>query len=405
MHTEQRFNHNVKVFILYGILFEMMNIFHQPYAVKFLERIGGTDLHISMLNSFKGLVMVFAVLPGVFLINRYLNKKRITGQFILMSRMFVLALVVVPWMPDGWRPYVFLFLMTVVNIPNAIYTASYQSFTGELFPLRRSEVIARRNKYTIAVITVFTLITGQILANVPQTEAQRLLIYQAFFLIAFILGLVEYKAFNRFDYRPVDHGQPLQFRGSLKRVFSNQPFRNFALASTVFHFGWQMGWPLFSIYMIKNLGADEWWLAIISIASSLAMFVGHKFWPKLIETYGNERISTITTLGMALTPFLYALSPNLVILTVVSTVTGLFTSGTITVLFADLLDVTPDKDRIIYIGYYNTLTNITLTISPFVGHFFLTHFGIRTALFVTSGFRALGGLAFLMRERKKTRTP
>ena len=104
---------------------------------------------------------------------------------------------------------------------------------------------------------------------------------------------------------------------------------------------------------------------------------------------------------MAITPLLYVISKSLFILAIFSSLSGIFTSGTITVLFSDMLEVIPEKNRIIYVGYYNVLTNITLAISPLVGHFFFENLGIVYALVITTGFRLLGGMAFMIRERSE----
>ena len=45
-----KYKHNLRIFIIFGILFELMNAFYNPYAMKFLERIGGTVFHFSLIN-------------------------------------------------------------------------------------------------------------------------------------------------------------------------------------------------------------------------------------------------------------------------------------------------------------------------------------------------------------------
>ena len=207
--------------------------------------------------------------------------------------------------------------------------------------------------------------------------------------------------FRKLDYIPSESIEPIKFKGSFKTVFKNKRYTKFVLSSTIFHFGWQMGWPLFSIYTIKTLGADEFWLSIITVGSALVMLFSLRIWPRLIERYGNEKIAYICTFGMAITPLLYILSKNLIVLSIFSSLSGVFTSGTITVLFSDMLEVIPSKNRIIYVGYYNVLTNITLAISPLVGHYFYDKMGIVIALLVAMSFRILGGIAFMIRERSE----
>ncbi len=397
------FKHNLKIFISFGILFELMNTLFNPYAIKYLERIGGTDFDISLFTSMKGFIMIFVVLPGVFLLNRVNDKKHITSQVVLVSVWFVLSLVIVPFIPAKLQPFIFILLMTLMTIPSAIYNVAYQDLIGDLFPIKRPEVIAKRSMHTIVYTTLLTLASGFVFKLIPKSNSDVISIYQIFYLSAFFVGMIAYFRFKQFVYTPNTNRQPLAFKGSFKTVFSNKRFTKFVTASTIFHFGWQMGWPLFSIYMIKNLGADEFWLSLISIGSAIAMFMGHKIWPKMIAKYGNERITTICAAGMAITPIIYALSPNLMVLLVISSASGLFVAGTVTVLFADMLTVTPEENRIIYVGYYNTLTNITLAISPFFANFFLSHYGIYVALYVTAAFRMVGCIAFLLREKSEHR--
>jgi MFS family permease len=213
--------------------------------------------------------------------------------------------------------------------------------------------------------------------------------------------LLAFFVFKKLNYIPGEVNEHIKFKGSFKTVFKNKRYTKFVLSSTVFHFGWQMGWPLFSIYTIKTLGADEFWLSIITVGSAIVMLFALRVWPRLIEKYGNEKIAYICTFGMAITPLFYVISKTLLILAIFSSLSGIFTSGTITVLFSDMLEVVPEKNRIIYVGYYNILTNITLAISPLVGHYFYETKGIVYALIVASIFRFFGGIAFMIRERSE----
>lgn len=83
--------------------------------------------------------------------------------------------------------------------------------------------------------------------------------------------------------------------------------------------------------------------------------------------------------------------------------TGVFTSGTITVLLSSVLEVIPLKNRMIYMGVYTTMTNITLAIAPIVGHYFLTTRSIQVALLMSTVFRLIGGVAFIIRNVLKSK--
>lgn len=395
------FKYNLRVFITFGILFEIMNVFYNPYAMKFLERIGGSEFDISLINSTKGIIMIFTALPAAFFINRVLDKRKLTANAVFVMALIVLTMAFIPFLPSNYQVVTFIIIMSLLMVPIAVFNISYQNITGEIFPYRRARVLSKRSIYTIIFTTTLTLTSGFVFKYFAFENDDYIFIYRIFYFLAFLAGVSAYVIFKKLSYTPKEDTDRIPFKGSLKKVLKNKRYRKFVLSSTVFHFGWQMGWPLFSIYTIKTLGADEFWLAIISVGSAMVMLIAHRIWPKLIERFGNEKIVFVCTLGMALTPLLYALSKNLVVLTIFSTSTGFFTAGTITVLFSDLLAVTPKNNRAIYVGYYNVLTNFTLAVSPFVGHFFYETKGIVFALVVTSIFRLFGSLTFMIREHSE----
>jgi len=396
-----KFKYNLRFFIIFGILFELMNVFYNPYAMKFLERIGGNEFHFSLINSTKGIIMIFTTLPAAFIINKIADKQKVTANIVLAMAVIIFSMFFIPLLPKDIQVMSFIIVLTLLMVPITIYNISYQSITAELFPIRRARVLSKRGTYTIIFTTIVTISSGLVFRYFASDNSEFITIYRIFYAMAFLFGIMAFLMFRKIQYTPSSSVEPIAFKGSFKKVFKNKAFTKFALSSTIFHFGWQMGWPLFSIYTIKTLGADEFWLSIISVGSAIVMLFAYRMWPRLIEKYGNAKIAYICTFGMAMTPILYVLSKSLIVLAIFSTSTGFFTAGTIMVLFSDLMEVVPEKNRVIYVGYYNILTNITLAISPFVGHFFYEMKGIVYALIITSIFRLFGGLSFMIRERSE----
>jgi len=396
-----KFKYNLRIFIIFGILFELMTVFYNPYAMKFLERIGGNEFDFSLVNSTKGIIMIFTTLPAAFIINKIVDKQKVTSIVVLVMAVIIMSMFFVPMLPASYQVITFIAILTLLMIPISIYNISYQNITGEIFPLKRARVLSKRSIYTIIFTTTVTITSGLIFKYFAQENSEYIFVYRIFYIIAFLFGLIAFFVFRKLDYTPTQSIEPIKFKGSFKTVFKNKRYTKFVLSSTIFHFGWQMGWPLFSIYTIKTLGADEFWLSLITVGSAIAMLFSLRIWPRLIEKFGNEKIAYICTFGMAITPILYVISKSLIVLVIFSSLSGIFTSGTITVLFSDMLEVVPEKNRIIYVGYYNVLTNITLAISPFVGHFFYEQKGIVYALIITTIFRLFGGLAFMLRERSE----
>lgn len=390
---------NLRFFIFYGMINEFVLRLYKPYQVKFLERIGGNELHISLFNSMPGLIMVFTVLP-VLLILRHLDSRVMTSRSLIVLRFCVLSYALVPFLPSNSQPLVFIGITALVSIPMAVYINSCQSLCGDLFDGKnRAQAIGAKSQYSVIVTMSVVFLTGQILTRVPSNEKELIILYQLFFVIAFLMTFIEFGILKKLkpinevtrDLAPVKH--------VFKEIFHNKPYMIFVGCSLLFHFGWQMGWPLFSIYTIKTLGADEGWLSIISLASMATMFIGHRYWHRLIDRFGNPLIIAVCTVGMSITPLLYIISKDLYTLTVMAAFTGIFTSGTVTVILSSALEVIPLKNRMIYMGVYTTFTNITLAIAPIIGHYFLSSRSIQMALLMTSVFRLIGGIAFIIRNR------
>lgn len=400
-------NDNFKYYILNGIFYTLVTNLYKPYAQKFIFRLGGSESYVSLFNALPGLVAVIALLPGVYFLSKSKHKSKLIATLFLLSRLMVVSFAIVPMLPQEMQPLAFVLLSALMFFPESVATNALQSLSADYFPeVDRAKAIASRNKWSTLISTLSLLIVGQTMKVFGTTNDSAIKIYQLFFLSAFILGIYEIKSYMKL--KEVEPSHPLAPEGliqSIKEVFRNKPFVIFLVCSMIFHFGWQMGWPLFGIYQIKYLGADEMWITILGITSQLSMVGSFNFWQNQINKKGIKRTVAISTFGMAMTPIIFMLSPNLYVLNVVGIVTGFFTSGCVTSILCSTIDASPDKDRMVYMNVHATLTNVTLFISPLLGDFFLGLLGIKLALIITACFRFLGSFAFFIRDRKHSASP
>ncbi|MCM1990650.1 MFS transporter [Oceanirhabdus seepicola] len=409
---------NLRNFVLYGIFLTIsMNLFN-PFIGKFLYRLGGTDNHITLYKSLPGIIAVITTLPGLFLINKSKNKKKMMMGFIFASRFMVFLMAAIPFLPKEVQPISLVLIITLRYLPESIGNTAVQSFTGDVFSSKdRATAISSKNRYSVIAQLLVSLAMFILLSILPDDSKTMILLYQVLFCISFGIAIFEIISFSKLkeldnnevlkNNKEIDNDKTTYIMNFIKTFFTvnkkNREFYIFAGCSLIFHFGWQMGWPLFEIYQLKFLGATERWLIIFGVISSVVMFFGYKFWNKQIHVHGNNRIIAIATCGMAATPILYALSPNLYVLAGANIVTGLFTSGTVTVILSTMLEAAPEENRLIYIGIHATLTSITLAIAPHVGNFFYHRFSIYIALFICGGFRLLGSMSFFIRNKNMSK--
>jgi MFS family permease len=396
-------DHNIIYYALNGILLTIVVNLYKPFATKFIFRLGGTESHVSLSTSLPGLIAVFVTIPGLILMSNTSDRKKSMIRFFLGSRLFILSFALIPFFPRSMQPMAFVILSSLMNFPESVSSTALQSFSGDIFIDEiRPTAISTRNKFSTLAQIISLLIIGKILKGFGNSENGIIVVYQIFFVLAFIISLFEIYTFNKIKETSCSPKLNINLKEAFSEIFANKQFNIFLVCSLLFHFGWQMGWPLFSIYQIKYLGADEWWLTLLTVSSSAIMFFSYSYWKNLIQKKGNSFVIAIATLGMAATPILFALSPNLYIITITGLITGFFTAGTITALLTLMLEVTPSKNRILYIGVHVTLTNITLFLAPTLGDFILNHTNIYLALCASAFFRLIGSMSFFIRNKKIT---
>ncbi|WP_425449631.1 MFS transporter [Dethiothermospora halolimnae] len=403
---KQKLNtYNSKVNIVNGIFAIVAINLVNPYFSKFALRLGASDYQIGLLSSLPALFSVLTLIMGAVIIEGSTNKKKTTSLIMFSHKAFYLLLAVVPFMPENYQSWVFVILVGIMNLPGSISITGFQSSIGDIFDERaRGRAMGLRNRYSAIFGMIVAFTSGRLLTIIPNNNSETIILYQVFFIIAFIFAQGEVLSYLKFrGIRKVKQEKNAGYLKSLKVVLKNLPkqrkFIIFTCCSLLFHFGWQMGWPLFSLYTIDYLNADETWLGIISVASSLSSILTYTLWGKLADKYGNSIMLGISTFGMAITPILYAASNSLIALVLFNVIIGVSVAGTVLILFNILLEVIPSQNRTIYIAIYNTLINLSATISPIIGVRLKKDFNIYLALIIVGILRLIGSASFFLRNK------
>ncbi|MBP1919181.1 MFS transporter [Youngiibacter multivorans] len=394
---------NIKYYTLNGILFTMVTIFAKSFAAKFLDRLGGAPIHYSLLNALPGFVAIFVTIPGIVMIQRSKNKRRIMEGFFYLSRSFPLLLAVVPFLPETSRPLAFVLIYGLMNFPESISATALQSFTGDVFsPKERAEAITYRNSYSQIAQLVTSIIMGVVL-SVTTTNSSAVFMYQFFIVLSFLLGIREVHYLKMLKTVEVKSAPVIRPMDSIRRVLQHKDYRSFLICSLIFHFGWQTGWPLFSIYQISYLGADEKWLTIVNVVLSLSGIVSFPIWQRIVKKTGYDLGIVFATICMASTPILYTFTRTMFENASVQPIIGFSTAGITAVLLGLMLESSPEGESLISAAIHTTLTSVTLAVAPLFGNLVLSLFGLTASLYVSGTLRAVGSLAFLIRYRMKNR--
>lgn len=114
----------------------------------------------------------------------------------------------------------------------------------------------------------------------------------------------------------------------------------------------------------------------------------------MAEKHSHAKMLILVSIGMAMAPTVTILSTNLIFIVITNIFAGLFVSGTVLLLFNQLLDVTRDDNRSQCISNYNILLALIAFCAPQFGVYLLETTNIYTAMNISGFLRAFSGVFF-----------
>ena len=403
-----KLDQNIRLNILHGIFnaatLDMVN----PFTGIFAMKLGASEFQVALLSSAPAAISLLAMIPGAGLIDRQSQKKSLTFLFMLAHRVFFLGIACIPFFKPTLRATIFVAVIGIMNFPGAIANIAWQSFISKIIPPeRRAEAFAYRNRALNLIGTILALMAGFLLDQMAFPIG-----YQVVFAIAFLLALVELRIFNMIDEgdsvtggsdfeatRP-DNEEPIHFHTpGLTEILAEKRFIRYTLASVMFYFSWQIAWPLFSWYQVKILGANNFWVSILSLMNTGGSLAGYGFWIRVLNRHGNLKTLFYATLPIFLVPTIYAFSRNLYTIVAFNLISGAIFSGVNLALFNALLEVTPDTCKTSFIAYYNTCITVATIIAPIVGVSLLNIMNFQWAFITCALLRVMGSFCFLVVNR------
>ncbi|RDU35870.1 MFS transporter [Neobacillus piezotolerans] len=389
MKTNEKFS--IKNGIAATIVQNLTNNYFSLFAIGVL---GATNYQVGLISSLPQFVGMFAMLICSIMMGRISEKKNFTAYSVFITRVFLLCMVFVIYVPEAYQSWVFVLLVGLMNFPGSFAVLSWQSFIGDLIPdHRRNGFFSERNKILTIVGMGATFLIGLSLQQFDKTNP---LPYQVLFLLAFIFGAIEVYYIMKHREAKAQPKRKLPGFNLNLGIFRDKPYLYFLICGLYFNFGWQMAWPLFSIYQISYAHANGFWISILTVANQLAQIASFTWWGKMADKHGNSKMMIPIALGMALAPVTMTISTNLIYITLANGLSGFFVSGTVLILFNQLLEVTKEDNRSSYIANYNVLLAIIGFIAPQFGVFLLEATNIGMSMSISTGVRASSAIFFLL---------
>jgi len=403
-----RIERNVRINVYHGIADSISLNLASPFIGIFAIKIGASNFQVGLLSSGPALVSLLSMIPGARYLDKRSNQKQILSRLILFHRLFYLLISFIPFFTEDKRASILVILVALMNMPGSIFNVGWQAYISKVIPVsRRADAFALRNKLISLFGTITVLVTGMVIDAIGFPVG-----YQVVFAAAFAMAVVEAYLFNRLEETvaedtgsvkssdehdlPRTEGPFRSLIAEIRDIFQHTEFLRFVLASLVFHFAWQIPWPLYTLYQVKELGATNTWISILSLSNTLGSILGYSFWPKILTKHGNLKTLFASGVWIFIVPTVYAFSKSLATIGVFNFLTGAIFAGVNLSLFNTLLDVTPTENKATYIAYYTTVINASAIFAPMVGVGLGDKFGFFWAFIICAALRLASSLTFLL---------
>jgi MFS family permease len=380
-----------------------------PFLPVFLTRLGATNFQVGLLTSMPALTgLILAILIGRFL----QTKKNILPYFSAARLLVVLAYALTGLAPfffsDDILVVVILAIWAAVTLPQTVVNILFSVVMNQVAgPNGRFELMSRRWSIMGFTTSIAVVITGYVLDHLGFHFN-----YQIVFLVLSVGGLISYYFSSKLDLPPsvpVDDLKSVSLLSRVKEYFQligcQKPFVQFAVRRFVYLSGISLATPLFPLFYVRVLKANDAWIGLISTVGTAVMVVGYFVWVNRSRTRGTRNVLLWTTFGVGLYPILVALSGRVEWVVILAGLAGIFQAGLDLVFFDELMRTIPPEYSATFVSFAQSMQYLSAMLSPMIGTLLADTIGIPAGLIIAGIIRLIGFFLFFTARHSQVTQP
>ncbi len=377
--------------------------FNAPFAL----RLGASNADIGLLSSIPALLAILVTLPaGQFLTRQRKRMPWLLGS-LLLSRIGYLLVIFIPWLPFGNQGAGLVWLLIVFTIPAHFFNVAWGPMLADVVPeTDRARVFALRNILLASVITVGVFLAGRWLQSVPFP-----LNYQILYGVGFAAAMVSTYYLTRLKV-PESHvpEPPAQALGPAallrgwRDAFRTEPdFTRITLNTLLHGIGlWMIG-PVYVLYYVRTLGAQEGWLGLNSMMANLTPIIGYYLWQRGVMRLGENKVLRWMAPACGFFPLWVAAWRALPPIMVAAVINNLLMPGIVNLATTRCCSSCPAAQPV-FLALYTTIMNIGAFIMPLIGVKLAEAIGPAPVLIAGGVLSALGSSSFIWNRLRTSDT-
>jgi MFS family permease len=376
-----------------------------PYIGLYILRFGGSPDLVNWAASLQPIIMSVVALLGASYAGNLVKKKPALVRYSLILRLSFFWIAFVPFLSRSLQPRAFFGLWLLAFIPWGICGLLWSPMISTIIPEEnQGRFLGYRNALNGIASLIGTFLTGLALSKLPFSTA-----FTIIFLVSFGGAMISLFFLNK-------HREPLAciphrikknpagvlnyFRDlDLMVVFKTfqhpeYGYRFFlcCLAVFIFHIGFSMTAPLYTLRLIKQLDFTNAAVATIATATSLTGLFGSYTGGIVSGRWGYRYVLLFSTLLATIPPVIWALSSRFIHLLIASMIWGFIGNAYTICFFYMVLAVSPTEGRSGFVAMNSFTGNTAAAVGPFLGMILskIPALGIQGALIGSSIIMLMG---------------
>ena len=369
----------------------------------FLTRLDATNTQIGLLTSMPALAGLILSIP----VGSFLQGRRQIVPWFSAARLLVVSCYAITglagfFIPQPYMVQAILVIWAFATLPQTIVAVSFTVVMNEVAgPTHRYELMSRRWSILGLTTAITTLLTGAVLDRIVFP-----LNYQIVFLFLSLGGLISFYFSSHINIpavepppRPACVSLSQQAKNYVALIRSRPDFTSFTAKRFVFVTGVLLATPLFPLFYVRELAANNAAIGIINTVQASMLLVGYFWWTRTSRTRGSRTVLLWTTLGLSIYPALVATTHNIEAVAILAATASIFQAGIDLVFFDELMKTIPARYSATFVSISQSATHLSGVFAPLVGTTLATLIGIRLALGVSSLIRFAGFALFARRKQ------
>jgi len=333
------------------------------FLVGFAKYLGASDQIagiIATIPVLAGIIMVFS--PLIF--ERMENRKFITCLFCFIGRLMLGSMILIPLIKTSYqiKTAILMTVFLVANLLIAFALPSALNWIQAVTPERiRGSYFGKRESIVLGVVTIIMLLMGQILDRFEQI-GQEFTGFIVLYILVLVVAVVNFILFSSMkEPKETVTDVHLKFKSVLAMPLKNKKFMRVALLLVIWNFGFQLGFPFTSVYMVSTLKLRYGLITLMAVLASLISVVSVRFWGRVADKKSWLYLMKLMVFLQILSFFVWFLINKYTVLALLP-VAHIFSGAAISGINISVLNLqysyAPAENKTIYLGFSSAISGI-----------------------------------------------